>query len=129
MASAFTPFDASHAQMLLKRSIELSADTVDFYRVRMGDLYFGLQQYQLAFDNYRAALQIRERYTPDQRVRQDVLLLQLAKCYRHLGDMGRAVGYALQAANLNPRNEEAKDLIYSIWLFGGNNRRDTTTKR
>ena len=60
---------------------------------------------------------------------QDVLLLQLAKCYRRLGDTGRAVGYALQAADLNPRNEEAKDLVYSIWLFGGNNRRDTTLKR
>ena len=129
LATAFTSFDASHAEKLLKRCVELSADTVDFYRVRMGDIYFGTQQYQLAFDSYRKALQIRERYTPDRRVHQDVLLLQLAKCYRRLGDTGRAVGYALQAADLNPRNEEAKDLVYSIWLFGGNNRRDTTLKR
>ena len=128
LATAFAAFDASVPVSLLKRCIEISADTVDFYRVRMGDLYFGMQQYQLAFDNYRKALQIRERYTPDRRVRQDVLLLQLAKCYRHLGDTGRAVGYALQAEMLNPKNEEAKDLVYTIWLFGGNNRRDTTSK-
>ena len=129
LATAFASFDASHAEMLLKRCVEISADTVDFYRVRLGDLYFGIQQYQRAFDNYRKALQIRERYIADRRVHQDVLLLQLAKCYRRLGDTGRAVGYALQAANLNPRNEEARDLIYSVWLFGGNNRRDTTLKR
>jgi tetratricopeptide (TPR) repeat protein len=129
VATAFASFDASHEVNLLKRCIDLSADTVDFYRVRTADIYFGIQQYQLAFDNYQKALQIRERYTPDPRVHQDVLLLQLAKCYRRLGDLGHAVGYALQAANLNPRNEEAKDLVYSIWLFGGNNRRDTTLKR
>jgi spermidine synthase len=129
VATAFTTFDASHEVKLLKRCIDLSADTVDFYRVRTADIYFGIQQYQLAFDNYQKALQIRERYTPDPRVHQDVLLLQLAKCYRRLGDLGRAVGYALQASNLNPRNEDAKDLVYSIWLFGGNNRRDTTLKR
>lgn len=129
VATAFTSFDVSHAEKLLKRCVELCSDTVDYYRVRMADLYFGIQQYQLAFDNYRKALEIRERFLPDSRVRQDVLLLQLAKCYRRLGDLGQAVGYALQAANLNPKNEEAKDLVYSIWLFGGNNKRDTTLKR
>jgi predicted membrane-bound spermidine synthase len=128
LATAFTPFDASHAEKLLKRCIELSADTVDFYRARLGDFYFGNQQFQPAFDNYRKALQIREIHTPDQRVSQDVLVLQLARCYRRLGDAGQALSYALQAANLNPRNEEARDLIYSIWLYGGY-RRDTTLKR
>ena len=129
LATAFTSFDASHVEKLLKRCVDLSADTVDFYRVKLGDLYFGIQKYQLAFDNYRRALQIRERYASDPSVHQDNLLLQLARCYRHLGDSGRAVGYALQAANLNPRNEEARDLVYAIWLFGSNNRRDTTLKR
>jgi spermidine synthase len=129
LATAFTSFDASRVEKLLKRCVDLSADTVDLYRVKMGDLYFGIQQYQPAFENYRKALQIRERYASDPSVRQDNLLLQLARCYRHLGDAGRAVGYALQAANLNPRNEEARDLVYAIWLFGSNNRRDTTLKR
>jgi spermidine synthase len=129
LATAFMPYDGSHAEKLMMRSIELTGDTVDYYWVRLGDLYFGTQRYQSAFDSYRKALEIRERHTPDRRVAQDVLLVQLAKCYRHLGDLGRAVGHALQAVNLNPRNEEAKDLIYSIWLFGNNNRRDTALKR
>jgi tetratricopeptide (TPR) repeat protein len=116
-------------ERILKQCIQLSADTVDFYRVRLGDLYFGIQQFQLAFDNYRKALEIREKYVADRRVHQDVLLLQLAKCYRHLGDTGRAAGYALQAANINPKNEEAKDFFYSIWLFGGTNQADTRSKK
>jgi spermidine synthase len=129
LATAFMPYDASQAEKLLQRCVDLAADTVDYYRVRMGDFYFGIQQYQRAFDNYRKALEIRERYAPDGRVPQDALLLQLAKCYRHLGDLGRAMGYALQAANMNSRNEEARDLIYSVWLFGRNSRRDSTVKR
>ncbi len=129
LATGFISFDASYAEQLLKRCIELSADTVDLYRVRMGDFYFGVQRYQLAFDSYRRALELRELYAPDPRVHQDNLLLQLAKCYRRLGDAGHAIGYALQAANLNPRNEEARDLVYAIWLFGANSKRDTTLRR
>jgi tetratricopeptide (TPR) repeat protein len=129
LATAFTSFDASRVEKLLKRCVELSTDTVDFYRVKTGDFYFGIQQYQLAFDNYRRALEIRERYAPDQRIHQDVLLLQLARCHRRLGDFGNAMSYALQAANLNPRNEDARDMVYSLWLFGSNVRRDSTLKR
>ena len=129
VASPFGPFDASASEKLLKRCIELTADTVDFYRVRLADLYFGIQEYHLAFENYRSALRLRERYVPDGRIPQDVLLLQLAKCYRRLGQPGEAIGYALQAINANPTNEEARDVLYSVWLFGGTGQRDTTAKQ
>jgi tetratricopeptide (TPR) repeat protein len=129
VATPFGPFDTSESEKLLKRCVVLTADTVDFYRVRLADLYFGIQQYQLAFENYRSALRLRERYAPDRRVPQDVLLLQLAKCYRRMGDPGKAADYAFQAITAKPTNEEARDEFYSIWLFGGTGQRDTTAKQ
>jgi len=129
VATPFAPFDASESERLLKRCIELTGDTVNFYRVRLGDQYFGIQQYQLAFENYRSALRLAEHYVTDRRIHQDVLLLQLAKCLRRLGNPSRAAGYALQAINANPENEEARDVFYSIWLFGGTGQRDTTAKQ
>ena len=126
VATPFGSFDPSMSEKLLKRCIELTADTVDYYHVKLADLYFGIQQFSPAFDNYRKALQLREKYEPDRRIHQDVLLLQLAKCYRRLGDPGNAIGYALQAVNTNPTNEEARDFFYTVWLFGGTPERDTT---
>ncbi len=129
VGTSFGAFDMTISEKLLKRCVELTADTVDFYHIRLGDLYFDIQQFQPAFDHYHTALKLRELYASDRRVRQDVLLIQLAKCYRRLGDPGRAAGHALQAINFNPTNEEARDLFYSIFLFGGTGHRDTTVKR
>ncbi len=129
VASSFAPFHFEVSERLLKRCVELSGDSVDYYHARLGDLYFGTQQFRPALENYRRALQVREKYQPDPRLRQDALLLQLAKCFRHLGDNGRAAGYALQAANINPRNEEAKDLVYTIWTVGNTAPRDSSKKR
>jgi predicted membrane-bound spermidine synthase/tetratricopeptide (TPR) repeat protein len=129
VGTSFGSFDMKKSEQLLKRCIELTADTVDFYHIRLGDVYFDIQQFQPAFEHYHKALKLRERYASDRRVRQDVLLLQLSKCYRRLGDAGRAAGYALQAINFNPTNEEARELFYSIFLFGGTGQRDTTAKR
>jgi predicted membrane-bound spermidine synthase/tetratricopeptide (TPR) repeat protein len=129
VGTSFGLFDKTEAEQLLLRCVELTADTVDYYHIRLGDLYFDVQQFQPAFDHYHKALKLREQYAADRRVRQDALLLQLAKCYRRLGDPGRAAGYALQAINMNPTNEEARELFYSIWLFGGTGQRDTTAKR
>jgi hypothetical protein len=47
-------------------------------------------------------------------------LLQLARCLHQLGKTDRALGYALQATQANPENEEAKDFIYDIWSGGMN---------
>ena len=129
VATQFATFDISTTEKMLKRCIKLTADTVDFYRIRLADMYFDVQSFQPAFENYKKALEIRGRYASDSRVGQDVLLLQLAKCYRRLGDPGRGAGYALQAININPRNEEARELFYSIWLFGGTGQRDTTSNK
>ena len=126
VATPFGPFDPSTSEKLLKRCVELTGDTVDYYRVKLADLYYGIQQFQPAFDSYRKALQLREKFDPDVRVHQDVLLLQLARCYRRLGDPGNALGYALQAVNANPTNEEARDFFYTMWLYGGTQQHDTT---
>jgi spermidine synthase len=126
LASPFAPYSAEASERLLKRCVELTGDTVDYYHVRLGDLYFDIQQYQAALDNYRRALLIREQYVPDRRLHQDALLLQLAKCYRHLGENGQAMSYALQATGLNRRNEEAKEFFYSLWMQGISGRRDST---
>ena len=126
VASSFAPYTAAASEQLLKRCVELSSDTVDYYRARLGDLYFDIQQYPAALDNYRRALLIREQYRPDRRLHQDVLLLQLAKCYRHLGRNDEAISYALQAAGFNQRNEEAKAFFYSLWTKGKASRRDST---
>lgn len=91
VATPFAPFDASVPEKSLQRCIELTADTVDYYRIKLADLYFGMQQYQRAFESYRKAFQLREKYPPDPRIPQDVLLLQLVKCFRHLGDAGKGV--------------------------------------
>lgn len=124
-ANAFVPFSADDAERLLKRCISLSADTVDRYRVRLADIYFSVQEYKQAANSYARALQIRETHEPDIRIKQDVLLLQFAKCLYHLGMRERAAGYAIQATWINPDNEDAKDLFYSIWASGGTVAKDT----
>jgi spermidine synthase/tetratricopeptide (TPR) repeat protein/MFS family permease len=129
VASSFAPYSAEVSERLLKRCVELTADTVDYYRAKLGDLYFGIQQFRPALENYRRALQIRENYDPDKRLRQDGLLLQLAKCYRHLAENGRAISYALQAVALNPKNEEAKNLFYLIWTQGNSRNRDSSRSK
>jgi len=128
VASPFAPYSAELSERLFKRCVELSADTVDYYRARLADFYFGVQKFQAALENYRRALLIREKYAPDPRLHQDVLLLQLAKCYHHLGENGQAISYALQASSVNPRNEEAKDLFYSIWTRGNSRNRDSSDR-
>ncbi|HTY37123.1 MAG TPA: fused MFS/spermidine synthase [Bacteroidota bacterium] len=129
VATQFAKFDVTSTEKMLNRCIELTGDTVDYYRIRLADMYFDIQDFEPAFNNYRKALQLREKYALDSRIRQDVLLLQLAKCYRRLGDTGRAAGYALQAININPHNEEARDFFYSTWLFGGTTKRELSPRK
>jgi len=114
---------------LLTKSIELVSDTVDRYRVRLADVYFTVEQFQKAEDNYRRALKIREDYEPDLNIAQDVLLLQLAKCLKNTGKPAEALTYALQAAQINPRNEDAKNFVYAMWMNGGTSKRDSTMRK
>lgn len=127
VATSFGSFNATKSEQILKRCVELTADTVDYYHIRLADLYFDIQQFQPASAHYYRALKLREHFAYDSRAPQDAVILQLARCYRRLGDAGRAAGYALQAINMNPKNEEAREVFYSIWLFGSTGQRDTTT--
>ncbi len=114
-ANAFVPFNADESIRLLKRCTELCADTVDRYRVRLGDIYFSTGEYKRATGQYARALMLRETYEPDIRIAQDALLVQFARSLYRLGMRDRAAGYALQATWINPNNRDARNLIYTIW--------------
>jgi spermidine synthase len=115
-ATILSPVDTKESETLLFKSISLVADTVDRYRVRLADLYFGTQQFQKAMDQYARTIQIREKYSRDPIISDDALFLNLGKCLNRLGKNDKAFGYLLQAININPRNEEARDLFYEIWI-------------
>ncbi len=104
----------------LRACIALAKDTVDRYRARLADVLFDVGDFARASDQYARALQIRSLHQPDPALAPDRLLLQLARCLHHLGKTDRALGYALQATQANPENEEAKDFIYDIWSGGMN---------
>ncbi|HTP12091.1 MAG TPA: hypothetical protein VMM37_00605, partial [Bacteroidota bacterium] len=116
-ANAFSAFDPAESIRLLKKCTTLCADTVDRYRVRLGDIYFSVQEYREAMAQYARALLIRELHDPDLRISQDALLVQFARSLYHLGMRDRAAGYALQATWLNPNNQDARNLIYTIWTY------------
>jgi tetratricopeptide (TPR) repeat protein len=116
--SMLTSIGAEESEKLFQKSIDLAADTVDRYRLRLADLYYGTQRYSKAGYQYARAIQIRGKYVGDLSVRDDVLFLQLARCLNQMGKDDRAIGYALQAININPRNEEARDFLYELWMKG-----------
>lgn len=128
-ANAFLPMNTEESERLLRKCVELAKDSVDRYRVRLADLFYGTQQYAKAVDQYARALQIRSEFAPTSSIRQDVLLLQLARCLRYLGKSGQAVGYAWQAVRVNPQNEEARSLVYDIWSAVGVARQDSISKK
>ena len=113
-----SPRETKEYERLLRKSIALVSDTVDRYRARLADIFFGTQRYALAMDQYARTIQIRAAYTHSSNIQDDVLFLQLARCLRYLHKDGRAAGFALEALKFNPQNEEAKDLFYDIWTKG-----------
>jgi spermidine synthase/MFS family permease len=114
ISNGFLPASFEEPRRLMLECVKQSKDTVDRFRARMGDMYFGSQQYQKAADQYARALQIREVYEPTQFLLQDVILLQLARSLQYVGKRDLAAGFALQATRFNPRNEGAKDFLYAI---------------
>jgi spermidine synthase len=114
-ATVLTSIEIKESETLFKKCITLSSDTVDRFRLGLADMYFGMQQYDKAVDQYARAIQIRAKYIGDRSVQDDILFLKLAKCLNRLGKNDKAFSYALQAVNINPRNEEARDLIYEMW--------------
>ena len=119
MMSAMAALNTAEPERLLHKSVELTKDTVDLYRVRLADILYSTGRYRQSLDQYMRALEIREIYEPDQYIPQDQILLRVAQCFYHLNDRQRAAGYALQANWANPRNTGARDLINQIWLDGG----------
>jgi tetratricopeptide (TPR) repeat protein len=116
--SMLTPLDTKESEVLLHKSIKLVADTVDHYRLRLANLFYGTQQYAKAMDQYARTIQIRAKYGGDPNIFDDALFQKLALCCNRLGKNDRAFGFALQAVNINPRNEEARALIYEMWTKG-----------
>jgi tetratricopeptide (TPR) repeat protein len=114
ISNGFLPASFEEPQRLMLECVRQTKDTVDRFRARMGDMYFGSQQYQKAADQYARALQIREGHEPTPHIFQDVLLLQLARSLNYLGKRDLAAGFALQATRFNPHNEGARDLLYGI---------------
>jgi hypothetical protein len=80
-------------------------------------------------DQYARAIQIRSQYASDPNVKEDVLFLQLARCLQQTGRTDRALGYALQATQINIRNREAVDFIHDIWMGGQKSRLDSVARR
>jgi tetratricopeptide (TPR) repeat protein len=116
--TTLTSFDTKEYENLLHKSIKLVADTLDLYRVRLADIYFGTQQYAKAKDQFARAIQIRESHAGNSKISYDVLLLRLAHCLYLLNENNRAASYAMAAIQVNPQNEEAKDLVYEIFMGG-----------
>jgi spermidine synthase len=114
-STILTPINSKESEDLLLRSIALVSDTVDRYRSRLADLYFGMQQYGKAADQYERTIQIRTKYAKDPSISDHILLLKLARCLYMAEKNAEALGYALQAVNANPKSEDARDLFYEIW--------------
>jgi spermidine synthase len=115
-----TPIDTKESEDLLHKSISLAKDTVDRYRLRLADLFFGTQRFAKAVDQYARTIQIRGKYEGDAGIHDDALFLQLARCLNRMGKNDRAIGYAIQAVNINSKNVEARDLVYELWTRGMN---------
>ncbi len=117
-ATSFATTSTDEPERLLRRAIELRKDTVDRYRVRLADIMYAGSRFRQAMDQYARAIQIRETYRPDPYIAQDQLFTRLALCLYQVGDRSRAAGFALRATQLNPQNEQARDLVFRLWTEG-----------
>ncbi|MBI3765132.1 MAG: methyltransferase [Ignavibacteriales bacterium] len=125
--SAIAPISIAEPESLLKRCVELSADSVDRFRIELGDMYLDVCRYPEAVNNYRRALEIREGHEFTQRIPQDLLLYKYATALSYAGDDRQAIAYAVQAYALNADNLEAKDLAYALYMKKGSGG-DSTVK-
>ncbi|MGH7595832.1 MAG: fused MFS/spermidine synthase [bacterium] len=109
-----TDYDGREIEALFKRAIASAADTVDRLRVRLGDFYYLTSRDAEAEENYRQALIIRGKHTPDPGISQDALLLSLSRSLFHLGQLDQALTCAAQAVFENSENEAAKNFFFYL---------------
>jgi predicted membrane-bound spermidine synthase len=124
LGTVLTPFDMKESENILKKSILLAADTVDIFCLQLADLYYGIQQYAKAIPHYRRVIELHKTRDGDPTIQDDLVLMQLARCHRQIRENDSAFGYAMQAVNGNPKNQEARNLIYEMWT-----QRTNPTKR
>ncbi len=126
--SALDQTTTAESEERVRRAISLVTDTVDTYRARLADMYFATGRFTLAMDQYARAIQLRESHPRDPYIASDKLFTRLAQCLYYTGDRTRALGYALQAATMNPANHEARDLIVTLWNEGTGTPQEQTTQ-
>ncbi len=105
--SGITDFDPAPYAELIERSANLAEGKVDTYFARLGDMYYGIQNYEEAERYYRRAIHVRAEHGSSGEVQADALFLQLARSLYYLGDYEEGRGYAIQAIMANFRNKEA----------------------
>ncbi len=117
-ASAATHFDAQEPQRLLEQCIQLTKDSVGYFHAQLGDIFMVQQMYRAALDQYTTFMKILNQYRQDPRVQPDAVLLNAARCARAIGEESTAMEYALEAARINPDNEDAKNIFYKALVKG-----------
>jgi predicted membrane-bound spermidine synthase len=115
-----TPINTKESEDLLNKSITLVDDTVDRYRLQLANLYYGIQQYAKAIEQYERVIEIHKIRNGDLNIRDDEVLMQIAYSYSRLNRYGKAFSFAIKAVNVNPKNEAARDMVYEIWTKGMN---------
>jgi tetratricopeptide (TPR) repeat protein len=111
VASSISADSDDEAESLLKRSIQLAADTLDQSRALLGDYYYRTSRYTESEESYRRALAIRENHEGDPSIPQDGLLLSLSRSLYHMERIEEAMSYAAQAVLENSANNSARDFL------------------
>ena len=114
--SIFKQIDISEFERMLLKCISLSSDTVDRFNMELAEIYYDVQEYEKAKTHYLKVLDLRQKYTNDPTILDDLVFLKIGKCFINLGQSERAIIYLLQAVRINPKNETARDLIYDILM-------------
>ncbi len=116
-ASPEERFNIDEPVRLLQRCITLAGDTLDRVRIRLGDVYFGSQQFHEAAQQYLRALELRSAYRGDASIPYDVLFMKLAHSLYNNGEQAKALEFAAQASLWNDDSEEIKDFMYNIMML------------
>ncbi|HXG37505.1 MAG TPA: fused MFS/spermidine synthase [Bacteroidota bacterium] len=116
VASGTTPFDIQEYERLFRKSIELVADTVGTFRSQLGEMFFRVQRFSEAREEYQKALELLGSHPGEFDANEEHLRLRLAQTNWKLGNDARALQYAVEVTMINPRNQVARDLVYSIWM-------------